>query len=55
MALSVALALGEAWLGLVLAFYTDWPTSFWITALSSGVYLIAVLAGNVPTVTRSAA
>ena len=42
-ALSVALALSEAWLGLVLAFYTDWPTSFWITALSSGVYLVAVL------------
>ena len=44
-ALSVALALAEAWLGLVLAFYTDWPTSFWITSLSGGVYLVAVLAG----------
>ena len=33
--LSVALALSEAWLGLVLAFTTDWPTSFWITALST--------------------
>jgi zinc/manganese transport system permease protein len=54
-ALSVALALSEACLGLFLAFYTDWPTSFWITALSSGVYLIAVLGGNLPTVTRSAA
>ena len=42
-ALSVALALSEAWLGLVLAFSTDWPTSFWITALSGGVYLVAVL------------
>jgi zinc/manganese transport system permease protein len=42
-ALSVALAVSEAWLGLVLAFTTDWPTSFWITALSGGVYLIAVL------------
>ncbi len=41
--LSVALALSEAWLGLVLAFTTDWPTSFWITALSGGVYLAAVL------------
>lgn len=39
-ALSVALALGEAWFGLVLAYSTDWPASFWITALSSGVYLI---------------
>jgi zinc/manganese transport system permease protein len=44
-ALSVALALGEAWLGLALAFYTDWPTSFWITALSGSVYLAAVLVG----------
>lgn len=38
--LSVALALGQAWLGLVLAFYTDWPTSFWITALSGASYLV---------------
>jgi zinc/manganese transport system permease protein len=36
--LSVALALAEAWLGLVLAYVTDWPASFWITALSGGVY-----------------
>ena len=53
-ALSVALALSEAWLGLVLAFYTDWPTSFWITALSSGVYLVAVLCGNLPVKPREA-
>ena len=33
----------RGWLGLVLAFTTDWPTSFWITALSGGVYLVAVL------------
>lgn len=39
--LSVVLALFEAWLGISLAFYTDWPTSFWITALSIMVYLIA--------------
>jgi zinc/manganese transport system permease protein len=42
-ALSVVLALGEAWLGLMLAYWTDWPTSFWITMLSGGVYLAAVL------------
>ena len=53
-ALSVALALSEAWLGLVLAFHTDWPTSFWITALSSGVYLVAVLRGNLPVRAREA-
>ncbi len=47
-ALSVALALAEAWSGLALAYCTDWPTSFWITALSSGVYLVAVLAARSP-------
>lgn len=41
LALSVALALLEAWLGLTLAFYTDWPTSFWITALGAAIYLTA--------------
>ena len=42
-ALSVALALAEAWFALMLAYVTDWPTSFWITALSGCVYLAAVL------------
>jgi zinc/manganese transport system permease protein len=42
-ALSVVLALAEAWFALVLAYVTDWPTSFWITALSGCVYLAAVL------------
>jgi zinc/manganese transport system permease protein len=37
-ALSVAFALGEAWGGIALAYYTDWPPSFWITALSALVY-----------------
>jgi len=41
--LSVGLALAEAWAGLTLAFYTDWPTSFWITALSAAAYLLAGL------------
>ncbi|HWK45948.1 MAG TPA: metal ABC transporter permease [Stellaceae bacterium] len=41
LAISVALALAEAWLGITLAFYTDWPTSFWITALSAAIYLAA--------------
>jgi zinc/manganese transport system permease protein len=52
--LSVALALLEAWLGLVLAFYTDWPTSFWITSLSGCVYLLAVLVGSLPYHARKA-
>lgn len=37
-ALSAALALVEAWGGLALAWFTDWPVSFWITALSATVY-----------------
>ena len=53
-ALSVVLALGEAWLGLTLAFYTDWPTSFWITALSGGLYLLATLGPRLPALQRSA-
>jgi zinc/manganese transport system permease protein len=32
---SVALALAEAWLGLTMAFYTDWPVSFCIAVLSA--------------------
>jgi zinc/manganese transport system permease protein len=36
--LSAALALAEAWGGVTLAWYTDWPVSFWITALSAAVY-----------------
>jgi len=39
--LSAGLALAEAWGGLTLAFYTDWPTSFWITALSTLIYVLA--------------
>jgi zinc/manganese transport system permease protein len=39
---SAALGLFEAWLGITLAYYTDWPSSFWITALSAAVYLLAV-------------
>lgn len=35
--LSVEFALAEAWAGITLAFYTDWPSSFWITALSAGI------------------
>ena len=43
LALAAAIALAEAWLGLTLAYYTDWPTSFWITALSAATYLAACL------------
>jgi len=41
--LSVMLALADAWGGLVLAYYTNWPTSFWITALGGLTYLGANL------------
>jgi zinc/manganese transport system permease protein len=41
--LSAGLALFQAWAGITLAFYTDWPSSFWITALSAGTYLLATL------------
>jgi zinc/manganese transport system permease protein len=41
LALAAALALFDAWIGLTLAFYTDWPTSFWISAISAAIYLIA--------------
>ena len=42
-ALSAALALAEAWGGITLAFYTDWPSSFWISALSAATYLLSLL------------
>jgi zinc/manganese transport system permease protein len=45
-ALAVALALIEAWGGLALAFYTDWPVSFWITALSGAVYFVSLWSGR---------
>lgn len=41
-ALSALLALAQAWLGIVVAYYTDWPTSFCITVLSAVVYFAAV-------------
>jgi zinc/manganese transport system permease protein len=43
LALSAMLALAAAWLGITAAFYTDWPSSFWITALSAGGYLLTIV------------
>ncbi len=43
-ALATALALIEAWGGLALAYQTDWPTSFWITALSALAYFASLAA-----------
>src|SRR3972149_2282255 len=42
LALSAALALGEAWLGIVLAYYTDWPVSFCIALLSALGYFVCL-------------
>jgi zinc/manganese transport system permease protein len=39
---SAGLALAEAWGGIALAYWTDWPSSFWITALSAAVYVAAM-------------
>jgi zinc/manganese transport system permease protein len=41
--LSAALALLEAWLGITLAYYTDWPSSFWIVTLSVAVYVLSLM------------
>jgi zinc/manganese transport system permease protein len=41
---SAALALAEAWLGLTMAFYTDWPVSFCIAALSALGYFACLAA-----------
>ena len=42
-AIAAGLALAEAWGGLTLAYDTDWPVSFWITALSGAVYFLSLL------------
>jgi zinc/manganese transport system permease protein len=40
-ALSVGLAVAIAWLSLLLAYFTDWPTSFWITLLGGVAYALS--------------
>jgi zinc/manganese transport system permease protein len=39
---SAALALADAWLGLTMAFYSDWPVSFCIACLSAAGYFICL-------------
>jgi zinc/manganese transport system permease protein len=51
LALAAALALGEAWLGIAAAYYTDWPVSFCIATLSALGYFAAL---GAPTWRRSA-
>jgi zinc/manganese transport system permease protein len=41
-ALSATLALGEAWLGITMAYETDWPVSFCIALLSALAYFICL-------------
>jgi zinc/manganese transport system permease protein len=56
MALSVGLALAEAWLGIAIAYYTDWPVSFCIAALSAVGYFAARgswLTSRTPTIAAS--
>jgi zinc/manganese transport system permease protein len=42
-ALSVILALAETWVGIAIAYLTDWPTTFWIVMLSCLVYFLSLL------------
>jgi len=46
LAASALIALAEAWLGLTLAFYTDWPVSFCIAMLSAAGYFAALARGR---------
>jgi zinc/manganese transport system permease protein len=41
MALSAGLALAEAWLGIAIAYHTDWPVSFCIAMLSALGYFLS--------------
>ncbi|WP_428377316.1 metal ABC transporter permease [Lichenicoccus sp.] len=43
--LSAVLALAVAWSGIAIAWYTDWPVSFLISALSMAAYLAAAALG----------
>jgi zinc/manganese transport system permease protein len=40
--LAAGLAVAEAWLGIAIAYYTDWPTSFCISVLSALAYFAAI-------------
>lgn len=46
--LAVLLALAETWLGIALAYTTDWPTSFWIVALSCAAYFASAIPWHWP-------
>jgi zinc/manganese transport system permease protein len=42
-ALSAVLAVGETWIGIALAYLTDWPTSFWIVLASCTGYFASLM------------
>jgi zinc/manganese transport system permease protein len=44
--LSAALALAEAWLGIAIAYATDWPVSFCIALLSALGYFVSCANGR---------
>jgi zinc/manganese transport system permease protein len=44
--LAVLLALVETWLGIALAYTTDWPTTFWIVLLSCAVYFLCLISAR---------
>jgi ABC-type Mn2+/Zn2+ transport system permease subunit len=52
LSLSAGLALVEAWFGITIAYYSDWPVSFCISVLSALVYFVALalpqLLGSIP-------
>jgi zinc/manganese transport system permease protein len=41
--LSIILGILITWIGIILAYYTNWPVAFWISALSLFSYLMTVL------------
>jgi zinc/manganese transport system permease protein len=41
-ALAVALALFETWAGIALAYWSDWPPTFWIVTLGCAVYFLSL-------------
>jgi zinc/manganese transport system permease protein len=45
LALAAVLALAETWVGITLAYATDWPTTFWIVVVSCLIYFASSLKG----------
>ena len=43
LALAVTLALAETWVGIALAYATDWPTTFWIVIVSCLIYFASAI------------